>query len=156
MNFLQKEPNYGPLHLPNDGRDLLEGRQYFLDEVATAFLKEQGITTPVVVECISRRRNARRIDYTSTDLVTGDVTHDSHIEEACPPMFRAFNVGGRILKFSLDVEKLVEARAARSKVDNADFTLKVKGQGLSKTVIKVSKVKRDEVSVEHLLASLNL
>lgn len=156
MNFLQKEPNYGPLKLPNDGRALLEGRQYFLDEVATAALRDQGIVSPVVVECIARRRNARRIEYKTTDLVTGEVSTDSHIEEACAPMFRAFNVGGRIIKFSLDIEKLVEARAARAKIDNADFTLKVKGIGLNKTVIKVSKVKRDEVSAEQLLASLNL
>ncbi len=149
MKFITPEPNYGPLNLPSRGDDLCEGRQYQLDTVATSYLKEQGITSPLVVECISRRYFARRIETITTNLETGIITKSEHIDEARPATFRVSAGRGRFLLFSLPCEELHETRKSQTKVDNADHTLQVKNLANNKHPTK--KVNKPIANLDFLL-----
>lgn len=145
MNFFQPEPNYGPLNLPSSGDDLQEGRQYYLDEVATSYLKEQGLIVPVIVECISRRYFARTIRTITTNLETGVVTDRTHTDEARPATFRTPAGRGRFHLFSLPIEALHEARKLRVPVDNADHTLHLKNLDTTNKTKITNKEREKEV-----------
>lgn len=145
MPLFPHEPNYGPLQLPDNGEDLQEGRQYYLDEVATGYLKEQGVACPVIVECISRRYFAERIETITTCLETDRVRVRSFINEARPATFRTPAGRGRMLLFSLPIEQLHEARKLRTPVDNADHTLKVKNLDTTNKAKITNKEREKEV-----------
>ncbi len=109
------EPNYGPLRLPARGDELQEGRQYLLDELASAYLRDRGIVAPTIVECISRRYYARRIETITTCLETDTVRVSVHIDPARDATFR-YNAGrGRLALFTLICEELHEVRSAADK-----------------------------------------
>jgi hypothetical protein len=106
---------YAPLRLPASGADLLEGRQYYLDDVSASDLRDRGVRCPRVVECICRRHFARRIETISTCLETGVVRTSSHIDEARPATFRYYAGRGHFEKFTLDLDALHPLRSASEK-----------------------------------------
>lgn len=109
---MHKEENpYSPLHLPQKGEDLQEGRQYILDPISRAVIVDMyGIQPPREIVCLSKKYSSRTIKTITTYHDTQEVVMHEFTDEGRPPLFRAFMALNRILKFTIDIEKVEELK----------------------------------------------
>lgn len=144
--------DFSPLKLPNDGSELLEGRQYLLDPTARAIIIDRfGIRPPKIVTCISRRYSGTEITTTTRNLDTGEIKVSSFINDARPETFQGFNNYKKIVKFDVDLRKVAEHRAAYA---DADLVADILNESSPEKVKKTSEKKTKITSLEADLALL--
>lgn len=101
---------YKPLILPERGEELQQGRQYALTPLVRLILHEvYGLSNiPTIVECLHPKVAATQVVTSRTNLETGQVTVASYTIEPQAATFRVFLALGRILKFEVDLVKIIE------------------------------------------------
>jgi hypothetical protein len=107
-NYVSSD-GYKPLPLPERGEDFQEGRQYALTPLARLILKkEYGLSNvPTIVECLLRKVAATRIATHTLNRETGEAKWT--VMELAPQdaTFRAYLGRTTVLKFTIDVAKLI-------------------------------------------------
>src|SRR5690606_26286682 len=137
---LSAQEGFKPLPLPRKGEDLEQGRQYMLSPLARLIIDEvfgyRGV--PTYVECLRKKVARTRITTTTENLETGEVKTSSMELEAQVETFRAFMAYKRVLKFSIDLERLHSSEGIYANSPKLKFyemtceyqaKLKARGQG---------------------------
>jgi hypothetical protein len=138
--------SYRPHLLPESGLDLVRGWQYVLTPlVRLAVKKSQDVHgVPTVVECIHPRTPAMRVESIRTNLENGKSQYSIVENEGQEATFRVYLGVGRIIKFTLNIEKLPETVAAY------DPSHQLPGANRDELLRDLSKLEEDWFATRHL------
>lgn len=107
-NYMSTD-GFKPLPLPAKGTDLQQGRQYYLDPVARAALKDMyGLAgCPAIITCILAKRPKTMVESKTTNLETGEIiVSEPLVLDAQDATFLAFIKFRKHEKFTLDLEEI--------------------------------------------------